>query len=183
MIGRLLFLLTCGAVFAGIVHIVIILMIPFLGERDAARKIMAQTPYMQFRDLDGDLKEAISGSDPYFNMAVCRFDVGENGVYVFADKTPEFWSASVYNARGSVVYSMNDRTAIANQLRVLIVNPVQMAALRQLQPEELETSIVVETSAQRGFILIRSFRRDPSLENVSKAFLQSANCEEYQALG
>ncbi|MEL7428692.1 MAG: hypothetical protein AAFN43_01710, partial [Pseudomonadota bacterium] len=80
-------------------------------------------------------------------------------------------------------YSLNDRTAIANRLRLLIVNPIQMAAIRQLQPDELETSIVVETQTEQGFILVRSFTRDPSLEERGVEFLQSAKCGEYEALG
>ncbi|MEM7288958.1 MAG: hypothetical protein AAF412_01090 [Pseudomonadota bacterium] len=182
MYQRLLYLGVCGLALAGIIHIVIILMIPVLGSRDAARQIMSTLPELKFQTIRNDEQGFISSADPYFEMAVCRFGVGENGVIVAAEKVSHFWSASVYNERGEVIYSLNDRTAIANHLKLLIVSPVQMAAIRQIQPEELETSIVVETTANSGFVLIRSLVRDPSLENVTKAFLKSASCEAYEAI-
>lgn len=183
MLRQIIYLGLCSIVVAGIVHIAVILLIPVLGERDAARQIIAKTPELEFQRLDTATKQLISNADPFFSMSVCRFSVGENGVIVSADRMPDFWSASIYNERGAVIYSLNDRTAIANRLRLLIVNPIQMAAIRQLQPDELETSIVVETQTQQGFILVRSFTRDPSLEDRGVEFLQSAKCGKYETLG
>lgn len=180
MIKRILFLGICGLVLAGIIHIVIILLIPALGSKDAARQIMDKAPSLTFQRMSKDSNALISSADPFFQTAVCRYDTGDNGVIVTADKANQFWSASVFNARGEVIYSVNDRTAIANKLSLLIVSPVQMAAIRQIQPDELETSIVVETNFREGFILLRALVREPSLQQESETFLSTASCSEFE---
>jgi len=182
MIRRFLYLGFCGVLLAGIVHIAVILLIPTLGERDAAKQIVETLPELEFVNLAQSSDVKIAAADPYFELAVCRFNLQEFGVLINGGNLPSFWSAAVYDNKGRVVYSMNDRTAIGNRLQILIVNPIQMAALRQLQPEELETSIVVETPIREGFILLRAFVREPTQLNYSKAFLEQANCSSYSGV-
>ena len=177
---RSVYILGCGVMLAGIVHIVAILLIPTLGSKDAARQIIESQPELEFTQLDsvGEFKLGIP--DPYFELAVCRFTLEENGVFIFADRVSAFWSAAIYDDRGKVLYSLNERTAIGNKLQLLIVNPIQMASIRQLQPDELETSIVVETGISEGFVLLRSLVRDQSLQEQSRNFIKSARCENFQ---
>lgn len=182
MIRRVLYFCLCGITLAGIIHIVIILLIPSLGKRDAAKQIVEALPELQFVNLSTLDGIEIAAADPFFELSVCRFKLDETGVQISGGKLPAFWSAAVYDNRGKVIYSMNDRTAIGNELQMLIVNPIQMAALRQIQPEELETSIVVETSVQEGFILLRAFVREATQAEDSKAFLSAANCLPYTGI-
>ncbi len=182
MIKRILYFGACGLVLAGIVHIAIILLIPTLGKRDAAKQIVDSLPELQFVELSKNSAVKIAAADPFFELAVCRFKLQEAGVQITGNDLPSFWSAAVYDGKGRVIYSMNDRTAIGKKLQILVVNPIQMAALRQLQPEELETSIVVETPIQEGFILLRAFVRDPTQKSRSEAFLNFARCSQYTGI-
>jgi uncharacterized membrane protein len=180
MTSRAVYLGICGLLLAGIIHIVVILLIPHFGSRDAARKIMNSGTNLQFDTLNAASGITISDHDPFFRKAVCRYDLSEAGVRISGNTTPGFWSASVFDAQGRVVYSLNDRTAIKQKLELIIVNPVQMADIRQIQPEEVETSILVETTNSRGYIVLRALVRDESLENQAKEFLDSASCTAYQ---
>lgn len=180
MTRRIFYLAICGIVLGGIIHIASILMIPALGSKDAARKIVRTSPELSFTKISKGSPLQLAAADPFFEMAVCRFNLDENGILVSGERTPIFWSASVYDARGQVLYSLNDRTAIANKLQLLIVSPIQMAAIRQLQPDELETSIVVETSQQDGFVLLRALVRDQGAESEANSFIGSAACEPYR---
>lgn len=182
MISRIFYLTICGVVLAGIIHIVAVLAIPALGSKDAARQIIRSVPELEFKPLSDKSQVQLAATDPFFDLSICRFKLEDNGIFVTADKIPTFWSAAIYNARGQVLYSLNNRTAIGNKLQLLIVNPVQMAAIRQLQPDELETSIVVETSARDGFVLLRSLVREATVAGESKAFLDSARCEPYRPI-
>jgi uncharacterized membrane protein len=74
---------------------------------------------------------------------------------------------------------MNDRTAINNKLKVIIVNPIQMADIRQLQPREVESAILVEAQENNGFILLRALIPDPSWEEKVSTFLNQAECNQY----
>lgn len=181
MRARIFYLLLCGLVLGGIIHIAVVLLIPTVGDRDAARQIMQSNRGAGFFSLSGSNNSKVQFQDPFFEMAACRFELAEAGVIVSGDPFPDFWSAVVYDERGRVVYSMNKRTAIGDRLQMLIVNPIQMAALRQLQPAEIETSIVVETPIDAGFILLRALSRDKSLRADSQAYLSNAKCEAYFA--
>ncbi len=178
---RLLYITTCGLVLAAIVHICIVFFIPFFGEKDAARRIMQKSGENQFEVLE-TAKYGQTNADPFFKLAVCKFNLSVRGIQLASEKTDLFWSASVFSARGRVIYSLNERTAIGNQLRMVVVNPIQMANIRQIQPEELETSIVVETGEQTGFVIIRALLQDPSWEQTVDEFLNNLDCLPYSGL-
>ena len=176
----ILYLVTSSLVLAAIVHISIVLLVPYFGQKDAARAIMERSSTERFKTTDNSGNPILPNADPFFETASCRFDLSVNGVVAIGDETSLFWSAAVFNERGRVIYSLNRRSAIGNRLRMIVVNPVQMARIRQFQPEELESSIVVETTETAGFIMIRSLRRDASMDAVVNEFVNSLTCTPYQ---
>ncbi len=180
MSWRPVYLLVCGLILAGIVHIAIIFLIPFLGSRDAAQQISEYSRIGQFQLIQDGQQVGISDRDPFFHLAVCRYDLEQNALIVSGMKSSTFWSASVFDERGRVVYSLNDRTAIKNQLQLIVLNPIQMADLREHQPEDVETSIIVETLSNRGFVLLRVLNRDSSWRARTREFLSAATCGPYE---
>ncbi len=179
MNARLIYLSVCGLLLAGIIHIIIILLIPFLGSKDAAKQIASQLNTQQFYSIGNGSKFGISNNDPFLKLSVCKFDLTNTAIQIVGQKAKTFWSASVFDERGRIIYSMNDRTAIKNQLRVIIVNPIQMAYIRQTQPEEVESSILVESQNMKGFVLLRALVPDDSWNSHSDGFLNSAECIPY----
>ena len=179
MIMRAAYLGLCGLLFAGIVHIAVILLIPHVGSKDAAKKIIGSGQTLEFELIEDKSSLQIADDDPFFKTAVCRFNLTESGVQIIGREIPNFWSASVFDEDGRVVYSLNNRTAIRNLLNLLVVNPVQMADIRQIQPEEIETSIIVQTGSDRGFVILRALVRDESYEEDALNFLNTATCSEY----
>ncbi len=180
MVWRILYLSTCSLVLAGIVHIAIIFLIPALGSKDAARRISEFGQPGQLQRIRDGQDIGISDRDPFFQLAVCRYDLSENAFMVAGGTSPTFWSASVFDELGRVVYSLNDRTAIKNQLRLIILNPIQMADLRETQPEEIETSIVVETVSNKGFVLIRILNEEETWLSRTREFLDNTRCNTYR---
>ena len=178
--SRLIYLLLCGLALACIVHIIIILTIPFVGKRDIARQIVTKFPERELVSLDESSGLEIASLDPFVKTVVCKFDLEELALLVTGTAESDFWTAAVYNARGEVIYSLNDRTAIGGQVRLLIVNPIQMATIRQVQPDELETAVVIEMPEQRGFVAIRSLAYGPSQSNHNAAGTGEASCEDYE---
>ncbi|MEM9277754.1 MAG: hypothetical protein AAGA76_04210 [Pseudomonadota bacterium] len=176
---RAIYIGICGLLLGAIVHICIIFLIPLLGEKDAAKRIVNNSQTNRFEKLTASSKIGLSNGDPFFQLSTCKFDLADSGVEVTGDRTDLFWSASVFSSRGRVLYSLNERTAIGNKLRMIVVNPIQMASIRQIQPEELETSIVVETSEQVGFIIVRALKRDQSWASTVDGFLGSLQCLPY----
>lgn len=176
---RLIYLVSCGLLLAGIIHIIIILLIPSLGSKDAAKLIDAKLNTHQFHSIGDGNQFGISNNDPFLKLAVCKFNLNDSAIQILGPKTETFWSASVFDERGRVIYSLNDRTAIKNQLRMIIVNPIQMADIRQTQPEEVEASIIVESQNMQGFVLLRALVPDESWDEKSTSFLQKSECIPY----
>lgn len=183
MKGRLLYLGLCTLVLAGIVHIAIVLLVPVFGKRDAARQIVAGTPLTQFVTKTATGKPVFADGDPFFEVASCRFDLEEGGLAITGAETGVFWSLAVFNERGRVVYSLGRRSAIGNRLNMIIVDPVQMARLRQFDPDRIETSVVVETRQVRGYVVVRILRREVDKPQEINAFLESLSCEAYLESG
>lgn len=179
MKARLFYILACGLIFGVIVHIVIILLIPNLGSRDAAKQIASSFTEQKFHFIDSGKKLDISNADPHLKLSVCKFNLENNAIEIKGPKISNFWSVSVFDERGRVIYSMNDRTAIKNTLNMIIVNPIQMADIRQLQPEELESSILVESQNSKGFVILRALIANPSWQASTIDFLNKAQCNPY----
>ncbi len=176
---RALYIGICSLLLAGIVHIVIIMLIPYVSSKDAAR-IISKNGTVNNVVLIGETGQIkLSEKDPFFKLALCRYDLSQAGLQISAEKIDSFWSASVFSSTGNVIYSFNDRTAIANKLELLLVNSIQRADLRQSKPEELETSILVEVPANNGFFLLRALITDDSKLEAVNAFLDKVTCEPY----
>jgi len=176
---RLFYLTICGLLLAGIIHIIIVLLIPKLGSKDAAKQIASKLSSDKFYFIDDGKSLGISNTDPFLKLSVCKFDLTNHAIEIIGPSTKNFWSASVFDERGRVIYSMNDRTAIKNQLRMIVVNPIQMADIRQTQPEEVESSILVESQSMRGFVLLRALIPDASWNSQTLEFLQNSECVPY----
>lgn len=180
---RLLHALFAGLVGAGIVHIVILLLLPSFSERDAwSRLAQAADLYTVTRiagaetTVPGDAEPLLAPVDPLFDAVACRFDLTNGIAHLKAPGTVPFWSVSVYDRGGQNIYSFNDRTANDGVLDFLIATPVQMVEIRKSLPPELETSVFVEADVEEGIVVIRSFIPDESFRPAITAYLDSISC-------
>lgn len=180
MIGRALYIGAAGLVLAGIVHIAIVLLIPSYGTRDAWAFLSGRTDLFAFSRLEPEeTGSAISEVDPFFTYGVCRFDLEQAALKLQGPLTPTFWSASVFDEDGTVIYSLNNRTAIDNRLDILIVNPLQTLELRESQPIEIDRSVVIEANVQLGFVIVRALQPDASWEPDTGSFLSEIRCSRF----
>ena len=178
---RFLFLLINGIILAGIIHISIILLIPNYGSRDAWNIISARSDMWAFRKFaDGDeITRALEDTDPYLRMGACTFNLKEAGLQLTGGKSTQFWSLSVFDQDGTVIYSLNNRTAIFGRLDLVVLNPVQMIGLRKDPPIDIERSVLVEADIDNGFVVLRQFQSDYSSKTSVDSFMDSASCEKY----
>lgn len=179
---RIFYLTICGLVLAGIVHISIILLIPDYGSRDAWNIISSRSDMWVFHKLSAKepSKIGLEDTDPYLKMGACTFDLGESGLHITGGKSKTFWSVSVFAQDGTVMYSLNNRSAIDHRLDLVVLNPVQMIGLREALPEEIERSVVVEADIGKGFVVLRQFQDDLSDAQKTEEFLGSAHCKRFE---
>ncbi|MGB7287918.1 MAG: DUF1254 domain-containing protein [Salaquimonas sp.] len=177
---RAVYLILMGLVLAGLVHIAIVLLIPKYGTKDAWAFLSGRTDLFSFTRLKPEeTGSAISEVDPFFTYGVCRFDLDEAPLKMVGPLTSTFWSASAFDDDGTVIYSLNNRTAIDNKLDLLIVNPLQTLELRENEPETVETSVVIEAAISKGFVIIRVLQPDESWTTDSDAFFSQIECQRY----
>lgn len=174
---KLLYAVVLGLVGAGIVHIAVLLLVPVLTERDAwSRVAMLGDPY-QFLRLDrSQTGNLLAGADPMFEIAVCRFDLADGALHVSSSGNVPYWSVAVFDRRGRVVYSFNDRTATGEAPDIVVATPAQILEMRKDMPERFAESIFVESELTEGMIAVRSFVPDPTWRPIVDRFLDDAAC-------
>ncbi|TIS59762.1 DUF1254 domain-containing protein [Mesorhizobium sp.] len=176
---RLLHAILLGLLGAGIVHIVVLLLVPEFSERDAwSRLAMASDLYRMTRlDAEAGGAPVVKSVDPLFYAAACRFDLREGMVRVKAPGNVPFWSVSVYDRSGHNIYSFNDHSATGRVLDTVVLTPAQMIEVRKELPEELQGAIFVEAPIEEGIFVIRSFVPDDSWKPIVSRFLEQSSCE------
>jgi uncharacterized membrane protein len=174
--GALAYALLVGLVGAGIVHIVILLLVPQLAERNAwARFAVISSPNRTVL-VEGEVRQALNAADPAFQAAACRFDLSSGPVQVTAQGKVPFWSASVYDRGGRNLYSLNDRSGGGGALDLVMLTPEQMTAVRQGLPEAFTRSVFVEVPDGEGMLVVRAFASDSSFEPAAADFLRRMRC-------
>ncbi|ODT27424.1 MAG: DUF1254 domain-containing protein [Kaistia sp. SCN 65-12] len=167
---RLLHVVLLGLLGAGIVHIVVLMLVPEFSERDAwSRLAMASDLYKMTR-LDAE-----AGGAPV--VAACRFDLTDGLVRIKAAGRVPFWSVSVYDRNGHNIYSFNDRNANSGTLDAVVLTPAQMIEVRKDLPEDLQGAIFVEAPIDEGIFVIRAFVPDESWKPIVSRFLSQSSCE------
>jgi uncharacterized membrane protein len=176
---KLLHAVLLGLVGAGIVHIVVLLLVPEFSERDAwSRLAMASELYKMTRlDAEAGGAPVVKSVDPLFYAAACRFDLADGLVRVKAPGNVPFWSVSVYDRNGHNIYSFNDHSATGGVLDTVVLTPAQMIEVRKDLPEDLQGAIFVEAPIDEGIFVIRSFVPDDSWKPIVSQFLEQSSCE------
>jgi uncharacterized membrane protein len=176
---KLLHAIILGIVGAGIVHIIVLLLIPRYSEKDAWTLISEAGPAYAMVPLKNSKagEEVLSDADPMFQVAACRFDLSDGTVQITAEGKVPFWSLSVFDRRGTNIYSLNDRSATNNRLDIVIATPAQLLEMRKAPPEQFEESVVIEADAQEGIAVLRSFVPDPTWAPIVQQHLAGVTCE------
>ena len=66
----------------------------------------------------------------------CRLDLGEAPAGIAVDARDRFWSLALYDPKGTIIFSLNDRTAVEGRLDMIVVNAgAERAAEDERRPE------------------------------------------------
>ncbi|SDQ88610.1 DUF1254 domain-containing protein [Pseudovibrio sp. Tun.PSC04-5.I4] len=167
-----------GLFVAGIIHVAILLNVPGYVPHSPYERVGSFGMDRSFQVLPPILprSEPLPDLDPSMRHAICRYSL-ENGPLVVRAVAPSpFWSLGLFNEKGQVTYSLNDRTSEGEVVTMLVLTPQQLSILRENPPDNLEEIIVVETNELKGFALFRAFVPSSAyLPRIAEA-LRSATC-------
>ena len=176
---RIAYAIILGLVGAAAIHIGIILLIPVFSDQNAWARVTSYGAPWRFHPVIEKETPDRSGLavDPLFDAVACHFTLEEAPARITSAGDVPFWSLSIYNRRGENIYSFNDRTAINEELDLVVADPVQMIELKKTAPPELANSVMIEADMDEGFVVVRSFVPDRSFQAIVEDFLRGATCE------
>ena len=175
--ARLVYALALGLVGAGIVHIVVLLLVPTYSERDAWSVLSQHANFYRPVRLDPPGAPPLVGSlDPLVDAVACRFDLGDGVTQVHSDESVPYWSVSIHDRAGLNVYSLNDNSSTRGRFDLVVATPAQMVALRNAMPPELEDSIFIEADIAEGIVVVRTFAPDETWEPAISSWLRGVAC-------
>lgn len=177
--SRLAYALLLGILGAGIVHIAVLMLLPYYTERDAWSQLSKTSDYYSMTQIGGSgaTTPLVRSVDPLFAAAACRFDLAGGVVHVSGEGTVPFWSMSVYDRNGQNIYSFNDRTAPDGRVDFVVLTPVQTIEVRKTLPESFVDSVFVEADLSEGIVVVRAFVPDPTWRSAIDEFLSGISCE------
>lgn len=156
MIRTLLYLLA-GVVLGGIIHIVVILVLPLLAEETVWSRISAlgaRNQVVILSAVEAGTPNPL-GLDPEVIYGVCEVDLADGPAFMTGLLPDAFWSIAVHDKDGKVIYSTTNRDGIGRTLTLGIFNAAQTRLLAQQQIEIEEGLLIVEAQADRLFIVVR----------------------------
>jgi uncharacterized membrane protein len=175
---RVLWATFLGLIGAGIVHIVVILMVPHVSEGAVWNRLAEVARFDGPTPIDGhDSGSVIRPYDPAFAVSVCLFDLSEGYRRVASDGRVPFWSASVYDRNGSNLMAVNGASAPNGVLDLFVLSPDQLVELRRDEPDQMERSVFAETTALQGAVVVRALVPDPSWAGVVQTFMEELRCD------
>jgi uncharacterized membrane protein len=175
---RLVYAILVGLVGAGIVHIVVLLLLPQFSQRDAWSVLAETTDFYKAVRIDSEDGTApiVDAVQPLFHAAACRFDLDEGPVHIRTQGNVPFWSVSIYDRAGQNAYSFNDRAAEGGRLDFVVLTSAQMIEARKAVPPPYGEAIFVQVPLAEGIALVRSFAPDPTWDRATSEFLAKLAC-------
>ncbi|SMQ61030.1 Uncharacterized membrane protein [Devosia lucknowensis] len=156
MIRTLLWLIG-GVLLGGVIHIVTILALPLLAEETTWTRVSAYEAANRIVILpriEPGQPNPLQ-LDPELIYGLCQIDLGEGPAYLSGVLPDAFWSVALYNQSGVVSYSTTNRDGIGQTVEVGIFNAAQTRLLAQQQIDIAEGLLVVESTTDDLFALVR----------------------------
>jgi uncharacterized membrane protein len=166
------------ALLAGAIHIIVILLVPYLAKADGWSRLAAYAGENKFAELPtaGPDEGGVAGLDPLFVNGACRLHLDDAPAGITVDARERFWSVALYDPRGTIVFSLNDRTAVQGRLDMIVVDPAQNARLQEASTVEIELTIVAESPSDDLIAILRLFAPTTAAQEDARRILAQSEC-------
>ncbi len=166
------------ALLAGSIHVLVILLIPYLAAADGWSRLAAHAGEDHLVELPaaGSAASDVLGLDPLFVNGACRLRLSDAPAGITVDARDRFWSVALYDPQGTIVFSLNDRTAVQGRLDMIVVNSAQNAQLREAPTVEVEQTIVAESPSNDLIAILRLFAPTAAAQADARRVLAQSEC-------
>jgi uncharacterized membrane protein len=163
-----------GVVLGLITHLATLIAVPVLAPAPAyARLVPHGAPNVFFPVAATGADRPIPFLDPKFRYLVCRFEMSGTPQHVHTPVGGTYTALSFYTPEGEPFFSVNDRSAVAGALDVVLRGP------RLPPPASVDegAAVVVESPRDRGLAVLRVLAAEPSDADAISAQLADASCD------
>jgi uncharacterized membrane protein len=167
-----------GLVLGGIIHIVVILLLPTLSATSAWDQVNALGATSGTKVLQAVAADQPNPLrlDPELAYAVCRLDL-RNGPGTVTGTLPQaFWSVAVYGRNGTVIYSTTNRDSTSNLLDLGLFNVAQTRLLAEQKLDVAEGLLIVEAQADDLLVVVRLAPPHPAMRARYEQALSGLKC-------
>lgn len=175
---RLILPIIAGLVLGGIVHLVGVLLMPYVADQDAYARLAAVGEINSVTEIEEPSVDGavLPASDPAFLAAVCLYDLSAGPVKILVAPTEDYTSVSFYTRHGLPFYAINDRSAGRSVIELDLMTAKQRAAMPEDDEVTAADRLVVESPSVDGIVLIRALVRERGARDQVKARLDLARC-------
>ncbi|MGN6157291.1 MAG: DUF1254 domain-containing protein [Devosia sp.] len=169
-----------GGILLGLaIHLIVILTLPQLAEHTVAERL----------DNLGQLDKIVLLApvkpgepnplrlDPELDYALCRLDLRSAPGQVSGTLPLSFWSVSVYDNTGSVLYSTTNRDGIGQTLNIGLFDPAQTRLLAEQKLDVDTGQLIVETKTDDVYVVVRLAPPQPVMRDRYAAQLGKLSCK------
>ncbi|SEF63080.1 DUF1254 domain-containing protein [Bosea lathyri] len=179
--GRFVLATIAGLVLAGIVHIVTILLIPILSERDAntAYRMLGSGGRAELLPSPGGTRDLppLREADPAAVTAVCSYDLSAGPMRVVARAGSLPLGLTLHRRGGGVLYAITDRAAIRGVVEFLVMTEEQRdERIAQDDDGEVNRELRIVSDTAQGLIVARVLAKRPSDRADAEALATGVAC-------
>ncbi len=174
---------------AGVVHIVSILLMPYLAPRDAYHRLLEAAKTQQPSSTGIVMLDATTPGDPLLPSedpalveGACVYDLSGGLLRLTATVDGDnFLGISFHSALGPVFHALTDRGADKNKIEIVLGQAPQIEDLEEADPEDgpPPSETRVTAPGPRGFVLIRALAKRGSDVERARAAVNAVKCESF----
>jgi uncharacterized membrane protein len=167
-----------GVLLGLLIHLVVILTLPGLASNNVAAKL-ATIGQLNKTVVLADVAPGAANPlrlDPGLAYAMCRLDLRNGPGEVNGTLPLAFWSVTVYDRSGTVLYSTTNRDGIGQTLDLGVFDPGQTRLLAEQKIDVADGLLIVEANSDEIFVVVRLAPEQPAMRDRYKAQLAKLGC-------
>lgn len=175
--GQLLLFIAFSVVLGAIAHIVSILAMPALAERNAYARLseLMESNVLTLLPDPTPQEQALPMTDPAFISAVCLYDLSGAPLKVRVPATADYTSVSFYTSEALAFYALSDQAA-GKVIELDLMTTKQKAAMPEDEEITAADRLVIESPSREGIVAVRAFVRERGMRELVRRQLEAATC-------